>query len=221
MENKIENLFTSKSYKFDTGITINVNKDSVLSKYDIGHASIDSQHIDNFSYQEYWEERISPGGLWFRFIALSIVLVILSDIIFGGWSVTSWGFFGVMLVINFLVFLAFVFDGLLELDFFRGIIKIFFSNHVYLVTIGNKSGNNIVFYALLDEKNKLIELEKSLANLKLLIANETNKSIIKNDVLSQQTSNLDELIKLGELYKNGIITEQEFNIKKQELLKNV
>ena len=49
---------------------------------------------------------------------------------------------------------------------------------------------------------------------------EKTKSQFDKDIQSSNISCLDELHKLGELYKTGILTEEEFNNKKKELLKN-
>jgi hypothetical protein len=62
-----------------------------------------------------------------------------------------------------------MFDAMLQLNAFERIIYHFFSNHYFYVTIGNKSGNNIEFIALLDEEHKLKEIDKCLSNLKLVV----------------------------------------------------
>lgn len=45
-----------------------------------------------------------------------------------------------------------------------------------------------------------------------------NKNSSNNNVITQETSNADELLKYSELYKQGILTEEEFEAKKKELL---
>jgi hypothetical protein len=213
MKQTLESAFNLKTFSFNTGVSVSINENKISANGNGKNVSIDTHQLDNFSYQEYWEGRISQAGLWFRFVGISILLIIYESVI-GGWSTSSWIFFGIMIAINILYIIVFMFDILLELNIFKKVIKQFFSNHCYAVTIGNKSGNNIDFYAFLDEKEKLNELDILLTKLKHKKASIISK--INNPVVTH--SNLDELQKLGELYKNGILTEEEFNNKKQELL---
>ena len=66
---------------------------------------------------------------------------------------------------------------------------------------------------------KIKEVENLVTSLKDLVQNNTDNSLNNNTTKVYQSTNLDELKKLGELYKSGFITEDEFNIKKKELLK--
>ena len=80
------------------------------------------------------------------------------------------------------------------------------------MTIGNKSGNNIELIAQLDDLELIKELEQKIYELK--------KSATKqnNPIIQSQSSNLDELKKLGELLNAGIIGQDEFDKKKKQLL---
>ena len=220
-------IFNATSFEFGTGVKISLNSDKVVGSWNGGGANIDAINLDNFSYYEYWESKLSPAGLWFRFIGISALIVIVSEFAFGGWSSESWGIFGVLFVINALVFILFMFDALMELNIFQSIIKNFFSNQCFYVTIGNKSGNNIEFYALLTERNKLLNLDKEIKELKKSISNfnalsETLKQTHSNNLSRNNIpkSDLDNLQQLGELYKNGILTEEEFKLKKNQILGN-
>ena len=46
----------------------------------------------------------------------------------------------------------------------------------------------------------------------------TNSTAVENNSSSQSTSNADELLKYAELYKQGIISEEEFELIKKDLL---
>lgn len=219
---KIENekLFKPKTFSFETGLTLSINEDKVLANGEGGIASIDSPHLDNFSYQEDWEYRNTPIIIYARFLGILSLLIILFSLIVFGWSGILVGFL-VILLINAIGWIFSIFDAILDLNILNGIVRKFFSNHFYKVTIGNKSGNNISFYTLLDEKNKLIEIEKLMTSLKSLIASKANKTTQQNNETTQNSSNLDELKKLGELYKSGVLTQDEFESKKKELLKQI
>jgi hypothetical protein len=246
---KIENIFMSENIGleynanttlFGNGVKITLNSDKVVGEWDGGGGNIDALHLDNFSYNEYCEAKVSPAGLWMRILGISALIAILGETLFGGWSTKSWGLFGILFVANVLVFFVFVIDALFELNIFARVIRSYFSNNVYFVKIGNKSGNNLEFYVPLTEKNKLSNLEKQISELKNYISKkrqpqsaiiDNSKNGVKDDLngdLSQnqspnkiyknEMSDLDKLQQLGELYKNGILTEEEFKLKKKQIL---
>jgi hypothetical protein len=126
-------------------------------------------------------------------------------------------FFLFLVGVNFLLFLLMFFDSMLHTNLYRKIIHKYFSNHGYLITIGNQSGNNIEFVSNDDEMVKIKKLESCLNKLKSEVE---NKTIVSEKPNVTATSNLDEIKKLGELYKNGILTEEEFKNKKEQILKS-
>jgi ABC-type multidrug transport system fused ATPase/permease subunit len=207
-------------FKFDTEVTINVDETKILAKYESGTASIDSQNIDSFSYSKYWEARFSPANLWFRFVGISVAIMLFTGFISDSTdssSVNGWVSFlsivGILVVLNILFFFLFMLDAMMRIGIFAGIIKSFFSNHVYSVIIGNMSGNNIEFITLLNEKDKIIKLEQKVKEVK----EDARQKKMSNPI--SNSSDLDELNKLGQLYKDGILTKEEFIQKKEEMLK--
>jgi len=160
--------FKQKTYHFNTGVNVNVNQETVVIKDDVGSASIDRRNLDNFSYQAVWESRFSPAGLIFRFNGISAVIAIASEMIFGAWSSESFGLTFILIIVNVIVWGLFTIDAMLQLNISQNIIKNYFSNQAYSVSIGNKSGNNLDFFAPLDEKSKIVDLERRLDNLKKL-----------------------------------------------------
>jgi hypothetical protein len=163
--------FEQKTYHFNTGVTVNVNKDTVAIKNNGGNASIDRRNLDNFSYQAIWEARISHGVLLFRFFGISLILLIIIAIILDNFSSKFLGGFSIIIIIiiiNIIVLVLSMLDAMMQLNISENIIKNHFSNQAYSVSIGNKSGNNLDFYASLDEKSKIVDLERRLGNLKKL-----------------------------------------------------
>jgi hypothetical protein len=196
-----------KTINFKNGVSVNLSKSEVILNYNGSISSIDSHMLDNYQYQEYWEPRISPSGLSFRVIGFAFVLFCCTTSFSKS---TNWTFIGILIALVVLFEIVFAFDAILELNIFRGIIEKYFSNHCYYAKIGNKSGNNIEFFAFLDEKDKLDELNILIKNLKQNIMDRKQES---------SNNSLDDLQKLWELHQNGILTEQEFIRKKQEILK--
>jgi len=208
----MKKIFKPKKYHFENGIEIDINEHKITISEDKDKKTLNSENIDNFSQREYFKDLLTPGGLMFWTPVVSGVFVILVEMIFGGWSTFSWGFFLVMLLINILAFIVLIIDALLELNLFRMFIRKFLSTESIRVTIGNKSGNNLDFLVYPEEHNKVAELEKTVEELRKY-KNETHQSTNNNS-----SSSLDELEKLANLRDKGIITEDEFNTKKKRLL---
>lgn len=217
--------FKPSTLNFNTGVTISVNKDKILAKDDSGSATIHTENLDNFTYQSYWEG-ISPATLIFRFHAISIVAIFVISFIFDtkltemSWErFSAWALITIaIIVINIIAFFVEMIDMLLDLGITRRIIRKYFSTHLYAVSIGNKSGNNIDFNAGINEKSKILNLEHILTNLKAEFKNHIHSTQQARMNNNTNENSLDELKKLGELYKSGILTEEEFNFKKQEIL---
>lgn len=213
-----QKIFAPKTYRFDTEVTIKLDNQKVSATDGSSNSSIDAQDIDNLTFIENWEGKVTVGGFWFRIIGISALIAIASEMFFGGWSLGSFGVTFILIIINVIVSAVVVIDALFELNFIRGIIRSYFSYDFYQVAIGNNSGNNIEFIANIDEVGKLKDLDKKISELK---SNNKKKASNKQPIQQpvNQGTNLDELKKLGELFKNGILTQEEFDNKKAELLK--
>ena len=198
-----------KTFNFKSNVTIETNKDKVTATAPNYNKSIQSADLDNFSYVEHSEQRMSFVGVLSRMFVIGLLLVILNKVLFGKFQLESQAIFmGCTLMgLAFVLFLITVIDSFLELGFTNSIINNFFSNKGYHVTIGNRSGNNIEIIAQLDDLELIKELESKIYELK--------KSVVKNDTpVIQPNSNLDELKKLGDLLNAGIIDKAEFEHKK-------
>jgi hypothetical protein len=203
---------TPKTFNFKTGVTIETTKDKVTATDPNYNNSIQIADLGNFSYVEHTEQRMSFVGLLSRMFVIGLLLLIFSKIIFSKINLESQAtYFGIILMgLAFVFFLITVIDSFLELGITNNIINNFFSNKGYHVTIGSKSGNNIEIIAQLDDLELIKELESKIYELK--------KSAVKNNAPVIQSSNLDELKKLSELLNAGVITQNEFEQKKKQLL---
>jgi hypothetical protein len=204
--------FKPKKHHFKNGIEIDINEHKITISEGKDKKTLNSENIDNFSQREYFKDLLTPGGLMFWTPVITGVFVILVEMLFGGWSTFSWGFFLVMLLINILAFIILIIDALLELNLFRMFIRKFLSTESIRVTIGNKSGNNLDFLVYPEEHTKVVQLEKTVEELRKY------KNEIHQSANSKATSSLDELEKLASLRDKGVITEGEFNLKKKSLL---
>lgn len=196
-------------YIFETGVSFSISDKGISISADGRNVNLNISDVGSFSYSEHTESKLTPSTLLFRFIGVSVGLVILSEFVFGGWSGPSWIFAIIVGVINVIVFFLFMLDSFLGLKLFASFIKKQFSDEGYVAIIGNKGGEDVKFVANLDELDKIKSLEKEINDVKTRISNNANS-----------TNNLDELKKLGELKQMGVITEEEFNIKKSKLLNN-
>lgn len=203
-----------KTFNFKSGVAIETNKDKVTATALNYNKTIQSSDLDNFSYVDHLHQRLTFWGLLARLFAIGLLFLIFSKAIFQKLNLeTQATYLGVLLVgLSFLGLILFVIDITLELGIMNSVINQFFSNKSYYVTIGNKSANNIEFYALLEDLELIKELESEIYELK--------KLAVKNDTLKvyPKSTNLDELKKLAKLLNSGIITQTEFDQKKKQLL---
>lgn len=203
-----------KTFNFKSGVTVETSKDKVTTTAPNYNKTIQAGDLDNFSYVDHTEQRISFIGLLARMFVIGLLLLIVNKVLFGKFHMEKQAIFmGCLLMgLAFVLFLITVIDSFLELGFASNIINNYFSNKGYYVTIGNKSGNNIELIAQLDDLELIKELETKIYELK--------KSAVKQDapVIQAKTSNLDELKKLADLLNAGIIDQAEFDLKKKQLL---
>ena len=206
-----------KIFVFLSGVTIDILNDKILATATNYSNSISFENLDNFRYSESQKNRITPIGLMSRSVAFSFFLMIFSKVLsFNNPNLDNILFFSGLILfgITCISFFAFMFDVFLEFRIFDYIILKYFSDKGYLVVVGNKSGNNIEFYARIEDIAMIQELEGVVYKIK----NEYKPNIKNNNIPNE--GYLDELKKLGELFREGILTHDEFNNKKQKLLNN-
>ena len=214
-----------KTVVFDTGIQVDFEDEKISMRAQAMNLNqfIDAESLDNFSFHSVYLPQKTILSLWFRvilFTMLLLVVEVLAILVFTG-EFLSGSFLGGLVIIYLTGFIPPAYlvvagiDILIGTNFISGIIEKYYSIQAYLVTIGNKSGNNIAFYANFNEKEKITMVQKECEQIK----SESKMKAVKNDAFTiSSSSNLNELKKLGNLFKDGIISQDEFDKKKAQLL---
>lgn len=214
---------TNNKFSFNTGVVVTFLNDSLNVKAVDYNSNINYTSLDNYTYKNVSVPRVTPFALAVRTLVLgwaiaftitipikdewgSIFFTASSLDIFLTWS--SIIIFAGSFLISGLIFWGYVFSAAIQTSFLSRLIYNHFSDHGILVTIGNKSGNNIEFYALDNELSKINEVEKEILN---------RKKSVTDDVF--QNTSYSDLKKLKQLHEEGIITEQEFDLKKKQILR--
>ncbi len=216
---------TLKKIGFNTGVSIDFVNNQVLVTASNYKGAIDYKNLDNYTYTSIYVPRLSFIAVAARiFLGGGFLSVFLFALMFKVDSEELSHFLGVLTIIVFLatilfsglVFYGFIFNALLGFNIADKIVQNYFSNKRWFVVIGNKSGNNIQFYAIIDEIEKVKQLEKIISDIK---KNYIPEPILQKEVTKSVPSDyLVELTKLNELYQQGILTEAEFTNKKTEIL---
>jgi hypothetical protein len=207
-----------KSFRFNTSVLVDVNEESVTATAANGSSKIESRYLDNVHYISVYQRRISAFAIEVRMFVIGFIILFFTDsdwdamMFKGGFFnvLCFWGGIGLMLL-SVILFILDMLDGMMDLGLFDALIGRFFSDHGYKVTIGNRSGNNIVFLASDNELSRIQELEK-------LIYQVRDKAKSQPKPSAPSSNSLDSLEKLSELYKNGILTKEEFEKKKAQIL---
>jgi hypothetical protein len=185
-----------QSIQFDSGVMITVTPTKILGTDNKGwNKSISNEDLGTFSYELYYHPTVTLFGWAIRIFLVGIPVAI--------WSTTFWL---VLLGIALLLAIISFFEAMTESYFFSRILNDFIAKRTYIIKVGNKGGAEVEFHTLTTEEGKIKELE-------LLVQKAKDNSSKK-----LTSSNLDEIRKLNELYKEGIITESEFNQQKKALL---
>ncbi|MCR4030285.1 MULTISPECIES: hypothetical protein [Flavobacterium] len=212
----------NNKFSFDTGVVVTFLHDSLNVKASNYNSNINYINLDNYTYKNVSIPRATPfslairtlvfgwifafiilipvkdewGALFFTANAFDIFLAWLAMIVFAG-----------SFLISALIFWGFVFSAAIQTSFLSRFINNYFSDHRVLVIIGNKSGNNIQFYTLDNEITKIKEVEKEISN---------RKKSNKGD--TQQDDFFSNIKKLEKLLKENLLTQEEFDFKKKQLL---
>lgn len=223
---------TKKIFSFKSGLRVTFQNDDMVINTSSYNSSINYVDIVNYTYSNVSIPRISQIGLAtrvlvFGWIASFIILIPVKDEwgalfftassmdIFLAWiSITI--FISSFLVAAF-VFLGLVFSTFMEISFLNRFIEKYFSDNGILAVIGNKSGQNIKFYALNEELSKVKSVNEEIAVRKTI----ANENIKLNNTNSQLRNDFhSDLKKLNELLIDNIITQEEFDLKKKQILES-
>ena len=93
----------------------------------------------------------------------------------------------------------------------------YFSNHNYHVTIGSKNGKDLNFLTDItdSDKDRIEKLKTIVEQIKNMVYQE---SIKLTKEASKPNDYIQELNSLNELLRNGVITQEEFDLKKKKIL---
>lgn len=201
----------SKIFKFENGAELKVDENIIAYNLGFSKNSIEANTFDSISYNLYFENRISPGGLYFRILFFSFISIFFIFFL----SLSTIIIYTVIIgILNAILTIVFACDAMLELNFFRNITNQYFSDNYYHVEIGSKTNNTIKLFTLVDELNKIKEVEKCLIDLKKHL----NSKIVKDTIKPEALNYHDDLKKLNDLLLSGIITQDEFDLKKKQIL---
>lgn len=216
--------------RFKSGLTITFQAEDIIINTSNYNSSINYINLVNFTYSNVYLPRLTQIGLATRILVfgwLTAILILIpvqdewgaiffeasTKDIFLAWLSISIGLCSFLIFT--LILLGLVFSALMEISFLNRFIEKYFSDYRILAVIGNKSGKDIKFYTLIEELSKVDTLNEeiiyrkktALENQELLV----NNNYIKNDFHSN-------LKKLNELLLDNIITQEEFNLKKKQIL---
>ena len=173
----------------------------------------DIENINSF-YNVYLNKL--PIQYCFRMAALGILGFIISGVLYFNelalWKIliwVSWVFFvggSLMLLVDIFI------DGLFGLNIAYRFFASILGHKGYNIVVKNKSGNNVLeFFAEESEKSQITNFIKSL---KKNASNEINHSV----PLESNNDNINKIEKLAELHKQGVLTDDEFQKMKRQLL---
>jgi len=187
--------------------------------------SIDFKYLDSAVSNTIYIPRISVLALACRSTIFFVLLAGLSMIMI---SPNNWnGFIWISIFLWICAFASFnTIFGSYALGLMFGIkrgvwtsvIERYFSDYKYQVTIGNKNGNTILINAQINNvnKNKILLLQDNIEQIKTMVYNESLKP--KIDILEKSHDYIKQLNSLNELLKSGILTQQEFDLKKKQII---
>lgn len=221
---------SKKIFRFKSGLKITFQEDELVVNTSSYNSSINYINIVNYTYSNVYLPRFSQIGLAtrilvFGWISSIIILIPVNDEwgalfftasstdIFLAWLSIAIGVCA-FLVAGF-IFFGFVFSAFMEISFLNRFIERYFSDKRILALIGNKSGKNIQFYALNEEVSKVKSVDKEISVRKKLTI-ENNKLSTKNSQIGNDFHS--SLKKLNELLLDNIINQEEFDLKKKQIL---
>lgn len=178
--------------------------------------SIRREDIENVSsfYNVYLNKL--PIQYCFRMAAIGILGFILSGVMYFNniefWKILiwlSWVFFvGGSLILFIDIFIDGLFGLKIAYKFFANIL----GHKGYNIVVKNKSGNNVLeFFAEESEKSQIINFIKSLKKNAFVEINHSG-------LLESNNDNINKIEKLAELNKQGVLTDDEFQKMKKQLL---
>lgn len=164
-----------------------------MERYNMGYIN-----TEEFSYLGIRPVQVALRSILFGIIT-AIIAVIADSEVFSAVGV-------VMIIFGFLLFnMTLWVDGFLGTRFGYRLCTYLFGSKLHKITIQNNSGGeHILFYVALEQLDEAKKLEVY--------------KIKEKPAVQARNSSIDDLEKISELYKKGILTEDEFTQKKKQLL---
>jgi hypothetical protein len=165
----IESSTFKDTVQFNKGTQITIDSERILID-NMSKKYVDINSIDNFKFEEVNIPRIKPLSLMWRLTGVmfipNFISYLLTLITNGYWTISDFiGILGFSAFVYGLLIFIFIMDKYLQLNIFNRLIRLNFSDSLYLVIFEIKNDDLIQFYAEIQEKNKLIQI-KNILNLK-------------------------------------------------------
>ncbi|WP_411894273.1 SHOCT domain-containing protein [Winogradskyella sp. A2] len=205
--------------EFDYCIVNNDENRLLIEYYDNkGSQSIQRNDIGEISsfYNVYLKRQPLQYGL--RALGLGFAIIIIGLIIaaaVGGFGIfITWiGIILAIVTILSLLIEAYV-DPLLGTNYGLKMCNSIFGIESYKMTVKHENGNEAIhLYVSPDEKEEFLKYINSLKKESVM-----NKLADKNNESNRDGNDMEDIEKLAELHKKGIITDKEFAAKKKQIL---
>ncbi len=183
---------------------VRVNNVNTISRENIGHQ--DKQKMRLLPKQEF--------VYIFRFFIIGTILSIVGFVfgIYSNYFILLYIGLALIFFAGFLYFSWFWLDTMLGLKIGKPIFLSLFGVDAVRVVVQNiYGGNNLQFLVRQDEQSKIPKFETFKKEKVYTVESVSKTENIKN-------GNLDDLEKLSELLKKGILTQEEFDLKKKQIL---
>jgi hypothetical protein len=179
--------------------------------------SLNLEQVGRVNYSEFVYLKRLPMQFGFRYGALGLLIYIAAVIIaYTLDSQTLMTLFSLLFLVTLLISVFLVFgemflDGLLGMNVVYPLCQKLFGEQGFEVIIQDRTGSsNIHFFVGLGEEQKIKNINTLLDKHKI--------NLPKNSTAGGKSSDLEDLAKLAELKEKGIISEEEFQAKKSQIL---
>lgn len=206
----------NKTISFSTGKLIVNDKDVSFHVHNGRANTINTIGRENIGHTELHNMRVLPKDTiiyCFRMFFLGLAFLILGFIVkaINDSEFMIWGGIVFIFFSFYLLFSILVLDGMLGLNVTVPILLRFFGVDATRVVVQNiYGGNNLMFLVRQDERKNVPKFEEYKLE-KIYTVESTNKS--KSD-----SNGIDDLEKIAALKEKGIITQEEFELKKKQIL---
>lgn len=214
------------SIRFRNGVSVTIDLAETVIRDGATVISGSTRNLDLLSYTEFYEPRISRGGLWARVLGVLILLFLANSFFFDvalqnestGAAAPILTFDLIIIGVGVLYFFLEMLDTMLELGISQSIIRNHFSDIAYHVVIPSNGGKDLEFIVPREDLHKILSLKTGLEQIKAEPPSNNQESSKQSTSDETTSDNLDKVKQLNELLTEGVITQDDFDRKKKELL---